>query len=742
MKRWGTFYRVVSMVLLVALLLPLLAACAKGDGDQMQTEKPVESKTEVFLEGVLDEAALSIEKEGVSIVVTNVTIDKPTNVKISKVSNPPPLDDVDAIEMTVYDFELEGVTDFEGVVTLSIPLTVGAEEQAGAAYLNEETGEWEPVPFRYDAGSGTVQIYTDHLSKYGVFTISNTGRRSARVEFLGLYGEASDEDFMAAVEEYAIGGVPAAQCLDIGASAAGDALQLGGDFLGNIGQSAGYLAYGDDVMATLGDRLGSIGLLVSVVQIGTNIYNGKIHEAVVGSMKTAFTYVMGKVASKLSSSVMSASMAAVAIVDYAINKFGTEALAGRADLYRGAYALYYQKGEDGYKSSAYWYQTFYPLFSDPKITEDALKAEIDRIVSEHCYEFWTGTNKLGVDYFVAEAKDLKFTGGEAGLNENLRKDISAERRSILYQDILPGVFNQIALKINLQNEAKLRSEYQALSKYLNQRIDFSVKDEKKLYADHPVRFAPLNDRAEVQNWTGKFNSSGELETAFTLYGHMVAGAPNTLEIFEPGADLENDEPLRVIEFKVTPPEVEIILGEELSGLQYIGGDTSKIFQFGMDAALKQAGKIDVSKEGKFLLEVDFASGSSGSGNTRFTSEVRGLVISGSLDPGSLSGKGTFSATMTFNRKEISPMDAMEGETKEYITTTSYEDNVTGTITISGADGKVTMAMQMTGARNGFTKLQYHSIDTSGTEYWGENPTVTDKSGEITGSGSYQFSVNN
>jgi hypothetical protein len=56
--------------------------------------------------------------------------------------------------------------------------------------------------------------------------------------------------------------------------------------------------------------------MVSVVQIGVNIADGKINDALVGSMKTAWTYMMGKVTSKLSSSVMSAGMAAVAIVDY------------------------------------------------------------------------------------------------------------------------------------------------------------------------------------------------------------------------------------------------------------------------------------------------------------------------------------------------------------------------------------------------------------------------------------------
>lgn len=69
-------------------------------------------------------------------------------------------------------------------------------------------------------------ITTDHLSKYGVFSVSGEGARKARIQFLGLWGTAGNENFMAAVEEYASSGVPAAKRVEIGAGAVGDALQL------------------------------------------------------------------------------------------------------------------------------------------------------------------------------------------------------------------------------------------------------------------------------------------------------------------------------------------------------------------------------------------------------------------------------------------------------------------------------------------------------------------------------------
>lgn len=552
--------RAIAMILVISLILPLVGCGGSKSSSVM--------KEELLVEGVVNENNLLLGKDGVEIRLDPVFIAQDVNAKISKVFNAPPLDEESDINLNVYDFSLDGISKVEGVIQLAIPLKLTHDETPGAAYLNEETGQWEPIPFVYNKETATLVILTDHLSKYGVFSISGEGMRKARIEFLGLYGEGKDEEFLSAIEEYSIGGVPATECYEIGLGAVGDSMQIGGDILGNIGQSAGYLAYGDDVMSTLGDHLGNIGLLLSVVQIGTNIYQGNIHEAVVASLKTSYTYIMGKVASKLSSSVMSASMASLAIIDYSINKFGTTAIEGRADIYRDAYSIYYYKGEDGFKGSDYWYKKFYPLFANPQMTQEALKNEIDKEIREHCNEFWTGSNKLGVDYYVSEARSkFNWTGGGAGLNQTLQNSISEERRSTLYNDVLPGVFNQIALKLNMENESKLRSEYKALSDYLNTSIAFSVTDPGKLYAKHQVKFSPLNEKADMGNWMGRFKDDGTLNTSFTLYGHMYAGGPNKIQIFEPDADMEKDDPLKTIEFKVTPPSVEIVITQEAGRLK-------------------------------------------------------------------------------------------------------------------------------------------------------------------------------
>lgn len=558
--------RIIATILILTMVLSFITAC--GNKTKQVETKQIESK--IFAEGILNEDNLSLSKDGVGIELDLVNLPvEESKVVIRQVLDAPPLDDEEDTELLVYDFELEGINSFEGVIDLIIPLNIGENGKPGAAWLNEETQKWEPVSFTYDEIRKSVIISTDHLSKYAVFNVTNEGTRRAKLEFLGLNGDGDASDYMAAINEYASAGATSTECLDIGIGAASDALQMGGDILGGIVQTGGYMAYGTNIVDALSDSLGNLGLLFSIVQVSSKIYNGNTEEAVVGSMKIAYTYILGKVANKLSSSVMSASMAAIAIVDYSINKFGTTALEMRADLYKDAYNAYYHKSNDGYKSSVDWYNILYPLLKDHSLSETELKAKIDKIVRDHCDEFWADESTVAL-YVDKVRKNTTFTGG-GGLNSKIKKDLSAEKRFILYDQVLPGVFRQIAKHINIENEKRLRDSYKELSDYLNKTIKFNVKDKDKQYAKHLAKIAPLNNKAIVSNWTGKFNDEGTLSTSFTLYGHITSGSPNKLLIFEPDANIDTDKPIREVEFTINGPSVEIDLSEEVPTVDEING---------------------------------------------------------------------------------------------------------------------------------------------------------------------------
>lgn len=552
-------YRRFLPLLLIAGLLLSTVACGGG-------KKSPKMKEMLIAEGIINEEQVILEKDGVSLKVDPVMGISEAKASIFEVSNAPYLSE-DQEELKVYDFRIEGISQVDGALRLTIPLSLEEGELPGAGYLNEETLLWESVSFYYDKETEAVTIYTEHLSKYGVFAASKEGSRHAKLEYLGSYGEGSDMTSAEAVREFAILGVPGKECYQIGLEALGDSISLGGDYIGGFVDALGQAAYDESLLPTIGDAIGNIGFALSVVDICNKVVSGKIHEAVVASMKTSFNYMLGKAVGALGRSVSQGTMIVVAIVDYSLDKFGSEAIAGREDIYRDAYNLYYQKGEDGYKGSDDWYKTFYPLISASNKPLDQVKDEIDQIVKEHCNVFWTSANQMGVDYFVSQAREqFKWTGGQAGLTQAMRDTISAERRATLYQQILPGVFHQIAYRMNLENEKRLRQEYKALSDFLNQTITLSVTDPSQRYANHVVRLGPLNQQAIKENWTGAFRKDGSLNTAFTLYGHLTSGSPNIINIYEPKADPDTATPVDTVQFKVKPPHIAIELKEETDRL--------------------------------------------------------------------------------------------------------------------------------------------------------------------------------
>lgn len=669
--------------------------------------------------------------------------------EIRPVNDPPRLmagEGSDEIKLQAYDFILNGA-ELSGVVELEIPQTISEGESIGAALFNETSGKWEPVFFQYDGSK--VTIMTDHLSTYGVFTVDSEGKRRAYGQFLYSYGLVDNQRALDAISAYSVSSEPTMENISIGADAMDTSLALGGGTFGNLMQSAGYLAYGEDVLSTIGDSLEHIGLLTSVVQIGTAVYNGDYHEATVMSLKTSLNYSIGKAASALGNSVMSASMASIAFVDYSINKFGTTAIEGRKEIYDDAYAIYYAKGQDGYRSSPQWFNLLYPIVTQGGKTDEVVKAEIDALVVEYCKEFWTDKNKLGVDYYVSEARpDLAWTGGGAGLNDSVREDISARMRVQIYQDILPGVFNQIARKVTLVNQRKLNEEYSTLIGYLNTTVPVTLLDEEEKFINHTVRFAPLNSIAVVENWQGVMKGE-ELNTSMTLLGHIIAGSPNTIEIYLPKNKPGIDTPVGIIPFQLTPPSMIVTLSSTApSELNFVnegrsfGVRESKTSLIALDVILRSVPTIPLDTDGYFYVEAPYQTYSKGvHGDDSVAMSVQNFVMEGHVDPVTLSGSASFSYNVEYKRSEHAPLKPTEGYSlMEYLSTYTHSEVVSGSVTISGEGDKLSFHFNFTANRTGYSKLQYHTISKGGDEEWGQNPTITNTDAVYTVNTNYSYNV--
>ena len=134
--------RVIAIILVFAMIIPI-AGCGGGSKHKNSSEK-------LLAEAVLNQDNLVLEADGVQLKLHPAIISSDVDAEIYQVSNAPPLDDEGDISLKVYDFRLDGINKVEGVIQLTIPMELSDGSIPGAAYLNESTGLWEPVAFRYD----------------------------------------------------------------------------------------------------------------------------------------------------------------------------------------------------------------------------------------------------------------------------------------------------------------------------------------------------------------------------------------------------------------------------------------------------------------------------------------------------------------------------------------------------------------------------------------------------------------
>ena len=137
---------IMSMLLSMTAVLTSCGNDKNGDKKSETPAMPAKSETSAMVtEGVLNEDNLTLSYQGLSMIISPATLSTEAQAKIAKVTEVPALDDDNEIKPEVYDFSLAGADKLAGVIELMIPLKLADGMQPGAAYLNENTGKWEPV---------------------------------------------------------------------------------------------------------------------------------------------------------------------------------------------------------------------------------------------------------------------------------------------------------------------------------------------------------------------------------------------------------------------------------------------------------------------------------------------------------------------------------------------------------------------------------------------------------------------
>ncbi len=553
------------------LLLPLLAAC----GDQAVEGRLSPENTRVGTETLaLDLGAFPLEESAVC--------------RIEPVADPP---DLAGAEIQAYSFEIDTEETLLSVMELTIPYdqeALAGQSPAGniaAAYYNESSGQWEPVPFTVNEEAATLTIYTDHLSVYGCFEVTNPHTKEAYAAYaipaFAMAGMHQADPNAVIATAVANGGEPGEDAVEAGLAIVDTVLGLssaGVDaaaFLAELGGSGGAAAH--SLLSDIGERLGDLGLLCSIAQISYgmyNIYNGNT-DAVFPCYATALKTGVGYTAGKLGARLFSLASVGVMAVEYSINTFAEEALSGRKDIYQKAYSLYYES--PGAKRSARDWANLFIKAREGAASADRYQLRIEGLVRRYVDEFWE--DELRIAEYQEQAQEHGFTGG-GGLNEKIKAEISNDFKVQLYRGVLQDAFKLVAQKEALAAEQALLAELNRFKDELNtvctlEFYDSTVSQEKPVSDAAGARAAvTLPDTVtDRESWSAVLSETGSGQIQFTVLAYLMAGSPKELELYEKDAP-ETAEPQLTLAFTMETNQTRVDIGVEALPLAELLGDHS------------------------------------------------------------------------------------------------------------------------------------------------------------------------
>lgn len=675
-----------------------------GDKDKLKrlwwtkAEKSEDSDVQQYL----SPENLEVVTEDYSIKLDATVLEDTVPLTVKRRYDLPPLYPGHCRSSIVLDFDLGGYHELNGTAEIRIPFLVSSDYIPCAAYYNEETHKWEPVNFKYDATTGEVVIRTSHLSEYGAFSIEKAYSRQEFIKYAYYpFVETTVQqtiDFMINVMQSS---TPEAEAINYFLEDLDALKTMELDIKYSALEALGLLPSLSEEFKSL---VGNLGTAYSIYQIMQADLQGDDVKVAGNTLKLVVNQVFGTITSALSSAVMTASLVAVAYIDYALNKFATEAWEGRKGLYEGAYFYYYSRAGKklasdnkklvGYRSATDWYHVFMPLFRRTDLSQKELDELINKEVNDYCWEFWTDESVISAA--LDEARNLGFTGG-GGMLSSIQRELANRHRDELFSGVLVSVFQ--AIKNKMEDEAYDKMEIQAenFSDFMNKVVKIRIKDSSKTekgsdWKGHTVTFGEIpKDITDPQDWACKLDENGEGVIMFRLFPYLhYKFSPKLAVLNEDGEkvkflnfklDLVNGEISPTIDVATEAIDVPMAVDswdfEVTPELATGKTNTYETFGHNLDdnwpEAIKQAFAIerviDLNTDGTFSLQTDQ------------------LEMNGYIDPATKTGSGTFKAKGTYhyvaehdfiqdfiNRYNKAYQEALSGFNETYVFDNSFVES--------------------------------------------------------------------
>ncbi len=550
----------------IAVVL-FLTGCERSPSDgQEKTDRELSRQAETFVDentrivGRLTPEQPVLMGDMVSIRVDEHFIEEDVSVSVTPVHGIPAPNGMSNLEITAFRFDVSG--DYDGLFEITMTYEPG-EYDIGAGYYNETTQTWESVFFTLDESGQQITILTDGFSTYGIFRIAQEGRRNA------IFDGAYFKPFNHFVFDESVHGGIIKEALASGLHPGPKAISLVEDWVGEWMAFSGVvfdlesLTYESEFLGDLSDAFGNVGLAMSLARLAFDYSQGN-QEAVAIN---AFNTVRDLAISKLATQAIKVSMLGVLAIDYSMEKLIAQVIGGRENVWYQAYALYYQKEQN--RRPRDWYYRIREIY-DHATSPDQFERMLEAELNNYTWLFWKQEDESwGVYQSEVMGQGWQLGGG---LNEALKHEIADYNRNIILRDTLGPVFRRLEREIQREQFLSYLEEVENLRKQFNQIVTLDIEEvpteHGPVYAGYGARFHPLSDNADKADWTGRLNEQGSATVQFTVIGHIAAGMPDQIRLYESIEAMNDERPSHSQEFTVDVPHTNVKIQQEMEVYQF------------------------------------------------------------------------------------------------------------------------------------------------------------------------------
>lgn len=561
-------FSAVSVVLVIALGVAILPRLGKevdntegtiGDlSTFVYTERDYTAKAK---ELTVSPESPSASAYGVTIKFGEYALEEDETLKVREL--PEKTDQNNGVKVTAYDFELGEKTNFDDVITIAIPYDTkyaeaGAESECiGAKYFNQASGEWEGVYYEVDAENRQVLIYTTHLSTYGVFQVKNENTRKAYItDVYAIAGLLNSGKSFEVIKELAESGQPGNAAFEAGFEAINSVV-------GNTGTAVTAITLGGQYEGALAEALGSgsqhLGLALAAVQTCYDFtYNFSDDQGKLGTLSNLVKNIANNAVGYFCSAALQVGFAGVAVFDVVLSTVQSDMMELKLENLGGVYQYY--NDVESPRSVKEWRRIFISILRENADNPEKAQQLINQEIDSFCDRFWS------LDYGkvkeIAAVSGLKYSFDERQWTKD-REVLTQQYRGYLMAHLqapLTSARNYLLGQAMEQAQREFEKQLRAMQKELNKTVKVQIIEQPEKageykYEGYTVRFAPISSSASAKSWTGKMPKGGEMNTSFTVLGHMQSGSPNILELYPAG----KDSPEVTVSFKVSYPTTTILI---------------------------------------------------------------------------------------------------------------------------------------------------------------------------------------